>query len=189
MSYKKVILAFFLFYSGICSGQITNHNSFLGDWKIKKWIFINVDGNHNDKGTMSNMNEYAGQEHDSLKYVNHKVRIDSSGIYIEGNKRTIVYAFDSCYQNFLKFPIKQNEQEIKIIRDNKYTYNSFGQELDNDSIVGRQFVRLLDRNYDKPYLTTINTSCRVNGHQIKICFLSSNKIAIYRWMDVIVLQR
>lgn len=177
IKFAKSFFLFFLIFHECCIAQHIKPEALFGKWKVQNWLFF-----ENIKETQY---EYKERMKDYHKCLNAEVIIDSEGIKIRGNN--ICY-FEPCHYNFARNP---KYLEKKIIQDNDYTKQEQGSEMIDSNVVGREFVKYLDKHYSKPKLLLIDAGCTQSygNFTMKICVANKNKIGLFMGEEMIILER
>jgi len=180
MPYRMVVsLLIFFFINFRSFSQKLSADFVFGQWKVKDWLFF--------EKVNETPNEHAQRMNDYKRCLRAKFRIDSTGIRLLNPKNDLCY-FDLCDNNF---SISPKWLEKRIVADNDYTRQNQGAEMIDSNIVGKNFVRYLDKNYTKPTLLLLDAGCTQSygDFAMKICIANKNRIGLFMGEELIILER
>lgn len=173
---NKLFLIHFCFLFTICiscTSQVKSLNDLKGKWKVSKLQSL-VPGTFNE--TKSEYNDRMN----SLK------ACVGSNVYISDT--SIVFNQKKC--SF--FDCKDLSQEIfslSIVNDSKNEFDD--DNIDEKKQISKSLIKLIDSNYSHNIVKAIFTDCPTgyDDYRVKILLLSSSKIAVFQYYNIIILER
>ena len=164
----------FLFLVSVsCNSQVRKLNDLKGKWKVSKLKSL-VPGTFNE--TKSEYNDRVN----SLKAcVGSVVYISNTSIVFDEKKCSFFDCKDLLQEFF----------SLSIINDSK-------NEFEDDNIVekkqiSKSLIKFIDTKYSLNKVDVIFTDCPTGygDYRVKILLLSSNKIAVFQYYNIIILER
>lgn len=166
-------------YSQVSKSQLISkyrYEALYGKWYVENYYLLTV-GNTN-----LNHTEKKELENEIKKCKKSNFIIDSVRIENCSNE----CGFLNCFLPFdnVKFA------DISIVKEETYEMKKYpGNEIEF-GVVGKTFIKLMDKNFNADKITIIETSCKsVTDDYVIIFILSDKKIALYTGEDLIVLVK
>lgn len=176
--YLLLFLCFFCFCVNITRAQNQKENGFeflYGKWYVSDWRILNITSQTNDEKSL-----FEKQKRKCLKSF---FIIDFSTFKNSCNE----CEFTAC---LLPFNDSARITELPIVEGVESMKRYPGNEIEENKIVGKTFVSLIDKNYKSDSLKMIHTVCKTDSqNSIRILIIDNNKIGIYSGEDLIILVK
>jgi hypothetical protein len=150
---------------------------FFGSWKVVNRIVFN----------QTEVSELEKTELASnlKKCISTDIVIDTNGISAKDN----YCEFENCNYSINEIVV----EKLKIINDEElYELKKHpGQEIIYKKVVGKTFMKMLDKSYSLDSLEILNTKCKITGseNELRICIISNVKIGLFSGEDLLILER